>query len=239
MAKRTELYSRPELKERGWSDSTIDRLMPQPDDFRDNPHYKCAAPMKFYLIARVEELERSSDSWRKNRKRSSASIGVAERKREETLSWVRGLEIGFDLPSRLRSLPALAREAIEHRNLISECYPDGQPRRDFSAASFYDGCWEDEHVQRWMLNYLRHACTDYEKQLNTLFGKVGTELAYELLRSRINDAAESMVFALTGDFFEFEERNGRLFPQLKDRAAKTAPSGAKYYVTSKDGLAAV
>ena len=55
---RTTLYSRPQLKERGWTDSMIAAHLPTPDDYRDNPHYKCAGPMKFWLIKRVHHAER-------------------------------------------------------------------------------------------------------------------------------------------------------------------------------------
>lgn len=47
--KREELYSVSELVARGWSKTSIDKFLPKPDDYRDNPYYKCASPMKFYL----------------------------------------------------------------------------------------------------------------------------------------------------------------------------------------------
>ena len=55
---REKLYSRPDLKARGWTDTLIDRHLPEPDDYRDNPHYKCAGPMKMWLRRRVHCAER-------------------------------------------------------------------------------------------------------------------------------------------------------------------------------------
>jgi hypothetical protein len=90
--KRDELYSRAELKERGSSDATIDRLLPTPDDYRDNPFYTSGSPMKLYAIARVKEIENQGIDWRKSDRRAEASKRAAEKKRDELLSRLRSEE---------------------------------------------------------------------------------------------------------------------------------------------------
>ena len=40
-----------DLKKRGWSDATIGKFTPEPDDTQANPMYSSAAPMKLYLLA--------------------------------------------------------------------------------------------------------------------------------------------------------------------------------------------
>lgn len=53
-----EYLTTPRLKERGWTDAMIKKFLGEPDATRDNPHYKCAAPMKLYDTKRVERVER-------------------------------------------------------------------------------------------------------------------------------------------------------------------------------------
>ncbi|TDK50431.1 hypothetical protein [Antarcticimicrobium luteum] len=55
---RERLYSRPDLTERGWTKSMQDRYLPEPDDFRENPHYKCAGVMHLWLRARIHRIEK-------------------------------------------------------------------------------------------------------------------------------------------------------------------------------------
>lgn len=44
-----------------------------------------------------------------------------------------------------------------------------------------------DFLKRIQMNYLRHACTDYEDELNNKFGKVGVQHFHEILQKRINE----------------------------------------------------
>lgn len=72
--KRSKLYSVPELLERDWSRVAITRLMPNENDTRPNPHYKCAGEMKMYFISRVLKIEGSSKKWRKRTIKTAAVV---------------------------------------------------------------------------------------------------------------------------------------------------------------------
>lgn len=52
-----DLLSRQDLLAQGWTDTLIKRHLPDPDDYRDNPHYRSAPPRKFWLRTRVDEVE--------------------------------------------------------------------------------------------------------------------------------------------------------------------------------------
>jgi len=54
---RADLFARWDMNERGWTDGLIAKHLPTPDDYRDNQHYKKAAPQKYWLKARVELAE--------------------------------------------------------------------------------------------------------------------------------------------------------------------------------------
>lgn len=49
------------LKERGWTDSLIERFLPQPDRVKPNPHGRRSPPMKLYERGRVEQVEGSAE----------------------------------------------------------------------------------------------------------------------------------------------------------------------------------
>jgi hypothetical protein len=61
--KQPDHFGRPTLRERGWTDALIARFLPEPDLLAPNPHYRCGAPRKLYLIARVEAVE-ATDAFR-------------------------------------------------------------------------------------------------------------------------------------------------------------------------------
>ena len=56
---RARLYSRPDLQERGWTKTMMNRHLPDPDDHRDNPYYKCAGAMPLWLRSRVHRIEKN------------------------------------------------------------------------------------------------------------------------------------------------------------------------------------
>ena len=54
-----KLYTKTDLKGRGWTDGLIARFLPVPDEMKENPHYRSGPPMKLYLPNRVAEAEAS------------------------------------------------------------------------------------------------------------------------------------------------------------------------------------
>jgi hypothetical protein len=67
-------------------------------------------------------------------------------------------------------------------------------RGDFDKhASVHDSPEFLAHIAQ---NYLRHEPTDYEEHLYRLFGKVGTEQAYQRLRHRMDKAISKVCPAL-------------------------------------------
>lgn len=57
------------LKELYWTDSAIRKFLGEPDELVENPHYKKAAPMRLYDVAKVEEAEDTPEfqQWLKKR----------------------------------------------------------------------------------------------------------------------------------------------------------------------------
>ena len=149
--------------------------LPTPDEYRKNPVIKSAKPMKMYLKKKVRDIEETKafkDRLTEAQKRSKAARKVADSKRKDLLGEVDDIEITVAPLS-----PNLAqRYAIESYNSRkSSCK---QAATDDSDKRFLD---------RITVNYLRHNETRYDSHIHALFGKVGKQEAYWLLKGNVLD----------------------------------------------------
>ena len=174
--KREDLFSVPELKERGWTDTMIRTYLPEPDDHRKNPMFSSASPMKMYLRERAEAVEGTDafkDRLKKARERSERSRRAADRQRKELVAEVDAIKITVT--------PLSAKEAL--RNAI-ESYND--------RVFYYDRPPATKHsdklfLERITVNYLRHEQTRYDEHIHSLVGRVGKHEAYGLLKESVLD----------------------------------------------------
>lgn len=174
------LLSVPDLKKRGWTNTLIQRHLGQPDRTIPNPHYRKAAPMRLYRLARVtavEEADQWSDLIAKATARRMAAARAAETKTRALLAELEGME--FTVP-RMPSAD-LVRKACANYNERREERDDWDalPATPNSDAAFLD---------RIMVNYLRHRKSRYEKKLEEVKGRVGVGEAYLEINNRIYQA---------------------------------------------------
>lgn len=168
-----------ELKERGWTEGLIRRFLGPPDATAPNPRYRSAAPLRLWLLQRVEAIEASplfAEALNKAKKHAQAAQKAAETRRELTLEQARTLPVTLER----RPLEELLREARRHyedlRGYPAHCLPWGQ---------------EDPFRDRICVNYLRHAATEYEEHLDEMYRRTGAREAYLLLWERITQAIAS------------------------------------------------
>jgi hypothetical protein len=165
-----------DLKKRGWSDATIGKFTPEPDDTQANPMYSSAAPMKLYLLARIKRIERRKTwiAWQDTsavRKKSAAKAVIT--KTDALMQWLDSLEI--EVPKMAdKELTSLA---IQHYNALWS----GTEKRAHASDS-------PEFLDRISVNYLRHQLTPYEEHLGQIAGKTGAHEARDSLRSAIYEA---------------------------------------------------
>ena len=179
-----EYLTTPRLKERGWTDTMIKKFLGEPDATRDNPHYKCAAPMKLYETKRVERVERrksckeymAASAGRK----ASAQKGV-KTKLERALDYAR--TVGINVPTM--DYDKVVKQACQSYNDWHQYDRNGMYNIDFIPADPLNS--DKDFLQRITINYLRHECSSYEQQLYKLFGKTGVNEAHDILQKRIND----------------------------------------------------
>lgn len=169
--------------ERNWSRSKL-ALLGEPDKtFRIVGSGGKAGSL--FLMSRVEAIEKEHKPF-KSEKRKQASLSIAQSKYAEMMQWVHELEIKFSISPTI-TLGGLAKAAIWNRNQIMPEWKNG------IEAEYVEGCESDQHVQRWMVNYLRHSCTAYDAQLDARFGKVGVQEAHDVLQQKINTAAQKLI----------------------------------------------
>ena len=176
------------LKARGWTDAAIRQWLGEPDLCVPNPHYRSAAPMRLYALARVEAVE-ASPAWQDTQQARAARQAAAQRatqtKRQALLRAIAALDI------RVAVLPpdALTARACDHYNarLADREDWDSLPATPQSAPDF---------LRRITVNLIRHQLTSYENELARIFGKVGVKEAYLAINKKIYDAIAAAYPAL-------------------------------------------
>jgi hypothetical protein len=168
---------------RGWTDRAIELFLKAPDKEAENPHYKCASPMKLYLIRRVEEVERSKEFQgfqNKNRARVESSRKSVETKRERLLREVRGWSIRLGKTEYTSVKENAVRSYNEFKQQVAWEREDSDFH--FEPATVNSG---EEFLERITVNYLRHQLSDYDEKLERIFGKIGKDEAYTILNQKI------------------------------------------------------
>ncbi|MFF3843054.1 hypothetical protein [Streptomyces sp. NPDC001930] len=177
MTDRTTYVSHAGVRRRGWTDTMVRDLLGTPDVQGRDPRRWSPAPLRLYLLARVETVERTPEFGETSAlppARSSAAAAYAERRRAAVLAAIRAEPI--EVP-RLPG-PELERRAVRHRQLLGSRSP-GTPPGDGVAAGA---------LVRWQVSYLRHALARYEALLDGLYGETGRGEAERLLRRRLYEA---------------------------------------------------
>lgn len=160
-----------ELKQRGWTDGLIKKFLPKPDETKTNPVIKCAAPMKLYQIKRVERIEKSEKFIKEMEAisiRKSAAKKAVETKTAKTVKWANSVNF---------NVPTFSKDELEHNAVYQY--------EQYNDTKVYDRDDED-FINRICTNYIRHECTTYDRVLHSLYGLVGRNKAYEIIKEKVN-----------------------------------------------------
>lgn len=175
-----EYFTKKQLTERGWTESLIKRFLGNHDAERPNPRFRSSATMKLFQQERVIALEHSDDyqsAKEKTEKRRTAARNVAAGKRQQLLERIEQTPIEMPNLSRQK----LLKKACRHYN---ERMRERQRRTDFD---FKDATADSDQdfLCRISVNFLRHELTPYEEHISSLYGRIGRQQAYLLLKCRI------------------------------------------------------
>ncbi|MEV3992566.1 hypothetical protein AB0J57_27010 [Streptomyces sp. NPDC049837] len=183
------------LRRRGWTDAMVRDLLGEPDVQGRDPRRWSVAPVRLYLLARVEAVERTPEfaacSAAAGRS-AAAARAAAERRRQAVLAAIRAEPIRVPLLPE----PELERRAVRHRRLLG-----GGPNAPGAGAGSAGYGPEPEPgagpapgpgtagaLVRWQVDYLRHVLRRYDALLDGLYGATGRAEAERLLRERVYGA---------------------------------------------------
>ena len=177
----SQYYTKTELAKR-WSNSLIEKHFPQCSLEKPNPQYKGGSPMQLYevgMVRYIETTEAFKADYQKVKKRKIAARERAQRKREESIMYANGVQIKIPTMEKDK----LIEKACYHYNSWKEWKEGG-----------WDGEWrvtpscDESFLKRITVNYLRHECTCYDKELQKFIKKIGKNEAHDVLQKRINEA---------------------------------------------------
>ncbi|WP_309049926.1 hypothetical protein [Streptomyces sp.] len=174
MTDRTTYVSQAGVRRRGWTDAMVRELLGAPDVQGRDPRRFSLTPVRLYLLARVEAVERTPEfagAAAVAGAGSAASVALADRRRAAVLAAIGAAPI--EVP-RLPG-PELERRAVRHRRLLAVRAPAG--------AAPGPGA-----LVRWQVSYLRHALSRYESLLDGLYGDGARGEARRLLNRRLYEA---------------------------------------------------
>jgi len=157
------------IKDRGWTDRMIARILGGPDIKVKNPygpHLIC-----LYNIGRVESAERS-DEFREMKsvsdRRRKASLKAVTTKRQKLELEIANIRLNIPVMERKE----LIQVACENYNSWNNSDNMAGP---FSAPAF---------LERICVNELRHS-SEYDECLDDIYGRVGKQDAYISLKEKV------------------------------------------------------
>lgn len=178
------LFSRQDLKERGWTPTMVKQFLGGPDLITSLNSSGTRVFHQFFA-ERVEQAEQSEEFSKRHEAaaaRSQCGKAITDQQAEEVKAtvrqWVQNLSIHPP-----RSLGVLKEEAIAHQDRLY----DQREQWDYSAADA-----DPETIDRWCRNYLRHQCTNYDKLLDRAMrqfaGVPGVRAIYqEVVRPHVDE----------------------------------------------------
>ena len=172
------------VKSMGFSNKLIEELLPQPI-LKDNPHYKCAAPMKLWKEDDVKKAMQT-DAYIKyqevRKKRQASAAKAVQTKTDKLMKQVRTAIKGISV--ECISMKDLRKDTLRAKQFWYNISPN---RYEYNA---YDA--DEDTVKRWMVNYVRHNLTTYDRELEEMAGKIGIRGVYiELHNAVLNKISEN------------------------------------------------
>lgn len=176
-----EYLTKSRIKEEyEFTDAMIRDFLPEPELTKPNPRYSSAgAPMKLWRKSTVEKATATDEfagALERRRKRGERGRQVAEAKRNQTLG-------KYQAKAQAIKVRKISYAAVEERAMQDkETYEHIKGDYDADVRN------APEHVKkRWMVNYIRHNLTVYDRDLYDMRGKVGVHEGYQSYKNAVLD----------------------------------------------------
>lgn len=165
------------VKQMGFSDKLISLLLPEPE-LVDNPYYKSAAPMKLWNMNDVEEAMKKDAYINYQEKRQKRKTAAEKAVRIKKINLLNAIQEESDkIMIKIIPFDTLKSKAIQAKQEWYNQHYD--PLSDEFRKSAYNA--DEDTINRWSVNYLRHRMTSYDEQLFKMARKTGNREAYMLL----------------------------------------------------------
>jgi hypothetical protein len=216
------------LRERGWSDQLISKLLGEPDQLAVNPRYRSGPKMKLWDAVRVAKAEQRPEwiGYQPQRaKRSAAGSKATEVKRDKLLSAVEQMPIAVQRLAPEEVIATSLRDWDEFRRRVGI-----GDRADASVAP-------REMQARWAVNYIRHTLTAYDGDLAAVAGKVGAAEATRRVKERVLDKIATVYPEFAAECYRqiacLDERMLRPRERHIDDEGLRAPKGSRHIQSDK------
>ena len=162
----------------GWTKSLISKFLPAPK-LVQNPYYKSASPMQLWKEEDVKQVMQTQEfqaAMGKAKKRKESAAKAVSTKKEvlekETMDFLNSIQVKI-LPDELLCEKTLEKKRawFEVNQLERYGYIDPSDIPDVDAV-------DEDTLNRWVVNYIRHNLVRYDSFLNKIHGKVGVQDAY-------------------------------------------------------------
>ena len=151
------------IEEYGWTKSLISKFLPDPV-LKANPHYRKAAPMRLWDEDTVKQVMTTSefqDAMEKANKRKKSASKAVETKYSN-------MNHSVQLFIDSITIKVLSDEELKTKAL--------KAKQEWYLKNAYTA--NEETINRWIVNYIRHNLVSYDNFLGSIDGKVGSVEAY-------------------------------------------------------------
>jgi hypothetical protein len=174
------MVSKKTLKIYGFTNKMINRFLPIPDKEIENNHSKNSPTIKLYFLSKVKRVMEREDfkimSEEVKEKRSDRKISAAksvETKKRKILEYAESLDIEIE--------EILSKEKLIKCAIFS--YNDFQSNK--GSRSFALESSNTSFLNMITVNYIRYNMSDYEENIYKSYGKVGRNLAANIIRKKV------------------------------------------------------
>lgn len=169
--------------EYGWTQGMIDKLLPEPT-LKRNPHYACAAPMKLWPEQVVLEVMESEVYKVAKEKAERRRTGANKAVRTKTDALMSAFEPAF---SSIQVTKLHDNEVTERAILSKQAFDDYKAFEGGYINERYAEDAPDNVKERWIVNYIRHNLTCYDKTLYGLGSQIGCNEVYRRYKNAVLD----------------------------------------------------
>ena len=211
MNEKSQMITQSTILAMGWTKTMLKNLLPEPTE-RPNPHYKCAAPMKLWEqdkvleVMETEDFKKALEKASKRKNAAKSAVKTKEKRLKEKM-----VEIANSFEIRIIPDDELIEKVLKHNeerienNLwqsmlyyerkVDRYIYDEYESYDDVCQEYEDACYEyenftlrtpnEETLNRWVVNYIRHNLVNYDYTLGENREKVGKDEPYPAYKKAV------------------------------------------------------